>query len=394
LGNKNDSNVVNTAQTNNPEGNEVNNPESENPTFNRPFVDKNANDIAENLGVDAGSMFIFPSGEKFWRQDGMDAMGRRFKPGEDMLPIFPPSVRRWTPLILDNVAKVEKETGVYVPPEFIAFIMQQESQGNPGLYSDESWINDAGIGLMQVLSNLNISRFDPNATVHDRYKPDNNIYYGVRFLAEQISMIERLISRKLDYSYPPDLAMIGRVYNGGPGAIEWGTNVYPMIYSDNVQRFAITAAMAQRLRKQGYDNEKIVHALRSPEMNVRMSTFETFVLNVFGNLRNYDQYNAISEALKDEEISNPDVAYYYNQDVSDSIRKNDQLLLNPALYFVLHAVSGMWIWNKKGTLRPNSKTGNWFMKAEDLAITEAQPDIDGIEGPNWEQYCAELRIDQ
>lgn len=113
------------------------------------------------------------------------------------------AVSRWT----DQVNAEVFAQGSPVPPALVLAVIEAESTGNPAAYRSEVAINDASIGLMQLL--LGTARsLGYVGVAGDRtqltglFAPAVNIHYGVKFLTE--------IWRQLG-----NAAGVASAYNGG-----------------------------------------------------------------------------------------------------------------------------------------------------------------------------------
>jgi hypothetical protein len=111
-------------------------------------------------------------------------------------------------------------------------------------------------------------------------------------------------------------AFIG--YNAGPG---WITSPYADLpaetkfYVDHFIRFALTAEIAARLRKQGHSDEQIARALTSRDIDARAFALRTYLRGT-GRQGQFSEYQKAVQVLAQAEVTvtaEPEIAGAYRQ---------------------------------------------------------------------------------
>lgn len=249
-------------------------------TFEDPFAGKRANEIAKELGMNAGSLFQVS-------EFTMNNL-KKFNNGK-LLRIFPPSVMQYK-------TQIEKLAAQYhISPNIVALIMTIESQG------DSNAGSEAGAqGLMQVMPNHFPSTMGPK----DMKEVLTNIEKGINVF---ITFYNYSKDNNTGYAFIMNRALMG--YNGGGRGV---TDTYPELikeqmgetcfYGEHVTRFILTLEIAERLREEGYSDADIVKQLKSEEIEAR-----AFALRESG-FNGINSYLNVTQALADKDF-NGNISY-------------------------------------------------------------------------------------
>lgn len=122
-------------------------------------------------------------------------------------------VNNWLP----DIQRVAQSAGF--PPALLAAVVDLESGGDPAAYRAEPHIDDASIGLCQLLmKTARTLGYSGAAGTPDAlsglFNPETNLMYGAKFL------------RDLWAKYSGDVARVASAYNGGDRpALGFGTRV-------------------------------------------------------------------------------------------------------------------------------------------------------------------------
>ncbi|MFA5933297.1 MAG: transglycosylase SLT domain-containing protein [Microgenomates group bacterium] len=230
--------------------------------FENPFAGVRANEIAKELGMNAGSFYqVSPF--------TMESL-KKFNNGK-LLKIFPPSVMQYK----DQIEKLAKQYAI--SPNIVALIMTIESQG------DKNAGSEAGAkGLMQVMPN----HFPANMTDAQMKEVLTNIEKGINVF---ITFYNYSKQNNTGYANMMGKALMG--YNGGGRGV---TMDYEQLiankmgetcfYGEHVIRFILSLEIAVRLREEGYSEADIVKQLRSEEIEARAYALRT---SGFDGIRSY-----------------------------------------------------------------------------------------------------------
>ncbi|MDO8570510.1 MAG: transglycosylase SLT domain-containing protein [Candidatus Daviesbacteria bacterium] len=298
----------------------VNNTDQENTnSFYEPFAGKEANEIAKEMGVTAGTFFVVPSEimpklQGFW--------------GNELFPIYTPAVLEWKNLIY-KYAELNN-----IPPNILAMVMTIESAGR------QDAVSGAGAqSLMQVMPN----NFPSNLrTVKSMQDPDTNMKYGTEVFKYFLNYARIFYSNSLLPENDPRIiarALMG--YNGGSAAVEG--SVVPTVtggtlapdesafYGDHIIRFVLTSEIASRLRNKGFADSEIIKQIQSEEVNGR-----AYVLKKSG-YNNYSDYANVIKELSKPVLENHSLIQFINT------YKNDK-----NLHFDYPTSPALMIWMRLG----------------------------------------------
>lgn len=253
-----------------------------------PFEDKNANEIARQKGITVDSFFLF-------KEAVLDNLSAFL--GDTLFPIYPLTVLDNRKLIY-NLAK-----DFSVPPNVIATIMTIESCG---IVNEESQGVGAQ-GLFQVMP----FHFDQAIQNNPKAMQDPilNGKTGMNYFIKVCLPAARegfLSGYSKDHVNIYARAMMA--YNAGRyGATESFANLpdETKLYGDHFIRFAMTAELADGLRKKENGDLDILKKLSSTEMDAR-----SWALQEFNRIEkdkggySYDEYIA---ALKEIVLDSPGV---------------------------------------------------------------------------------------
>jgi hypothetical protein len=267
------------------------------PTFEDPKAEK----IAEDLSITPGDYFIVNSNTMTSMNDGM------FIHSDKILPIIAPGVRAYD----EDFIKTAKETEL--PINFLAVIATIESSGQSGVESGAD-----AIGLLQVVPEYHMAGFiahdylpkdasyeDYQAAMrgkkskvsYERYQkvftnPGASLVVGADYLKSCLESA-RQSQAELDPNSPIIYAWAAAAYNGGESLLAGTYNEMPQqaqLYVNHVIRMLIDVDVAARLRYQGMEDNEIVKAMWSNEMNAR-----AYAYGELGNV--VSDYNDRAELL-------------------------------------------------------------------------------------------------
>lgn len=253
-----------------------------------PFEDKDANEIARQKGITVDSFFLF-------KEAVLDNLSAFL--GDTLFPIYPLTVLDNRKLIY-NLAK-----DFSVPPNVIATIMTIESCG---IVNEES-LEVGAQGLFQVMP------FHFDQAIQNNPKAMQDPILNGKTGMDYFTKVCLPAAREgFPSGYSKDhvniYARAMMAYNAGRyGATESFANLpdETKFYGDHFIRFAMTAELADGLRKKENGDLDILKKLSSTEMDARSYALQEFDRKAKDNGRySYDAYIA---ALKDIVLDNPGV---------------------------------------------------------------------------------------
>lgn len=298
----------------------------------QPFVDPEANEIARQKEIGPDSFFVFSNKTL----DGLSAFL-----GDTLYPIYPLSV-----LDLEQRKLIYTLTKEFqVPPNVIASIMTIESAG---LGNEESWVGAQG--LFQVMP------FHFDASIRNNpaamQEPLLNGRTGMKFFVETCLKAARA-------GFPPGYpqnhvnvyARALMAYNAGADAGRVNFDRVPdetKFYRDHFIRLAMTADLAEGLRKKGNGDLDIVKKLSSVEMDARAWALSKFAERK-GGIFSYEEYQ---EALKEISLETPGVdkkTKLFTDKGEEFYRDYQDYINNPK--YIVPVSPGLRIWLNLGGIR-------------------------------------------
>jgi len=251
------------------------------------FADQNANEVARNYGINAGTFFIAPKETL----DKLDAFL-----DSDLYPIYPPAVLAQQDLIY------KLSDNFNIAPNIVAIIMSIESAGNPGIPSGVG-----AQGLFQVMPD----KFPPEmrSDPQQMIDPETNGKVGIEYFMQYClpKAREYLIPKGYSENHPSVYARALMGYNGGPGTISLRFNDADLydetrFYGDHMIRFPLILQIAKGLREKGYNDERIVSAITldsAKELDARAYALQNFdeQERKVSNGYEYWKYRAVSRLL-------------------------------------------------------------------------------------------------
>lgn len=251
----------------------------------QPFVDPEANEIARQIGITPDKFFLFSDPKLL---DKLTAFL-----GETLYPIYPLSVLDHRRLIY-NLAK-----DYSIPPNVIATIMTIESCGR---INAESWVGAQG--LFQVMP------FHFEASIQKdsdaMQEPILNGKTAMNYFVNECLPAARSglpIGYRKDHVNVYAKALVA--YNAGPSRARMNFKDLPeeaKFYADHFIRFAMSAELADGLRKKENGDLDILKKLSSKEMDAR-----AYALYKFVQRKRFYSYDEYLEALNDIALEEPGV---------------------------------------------------------------------------------------
>lgn len=310
------------------------------------FKDKDANEIAMSLGISAGSFFEF-------QPRVLDKLSA-FR-GDQLYPIYPPSVLKYKKLIYD----LSKEFNV--PPNIIATIMSIESAG-----LQEAGSGAGAIGLFQPLADKFPQNILAISDVKERLRamqePYNNGRAGIGYFVREPLPAAQKTFQGTNYlaSHAVVFARALMGYNAGPsGAYLDFNDLYDetKLYGDHMMRYLITAEVADRLRKKGFSDKDIVRKLSSRQIDARSYALQQFIDRV-NNDYSYEEYNKVLDLLSGKKVKINDLLLPQGEAKKIS---DDYVTYIKKPVYELPLSPGVRIWTSMGgysLLMQSSENGN------------------------------------
>jgi hypothetical protein len=236
------------------------------------FANHEAQAVAENLSINPGSYFKL-------NEAAVRAINDRglFRARNWLAPIFPPAVSRFERQILAAANEFN------VPPNMLASLATIESAGNTGARSGA----DAH-GIIQVVPRYHAARIDQvtGRKFRDdseraeflRLHPEECLRVGASYFAECIAGAKRRMRDPHGHSLVT-YAKAASAYNGGPSRAHQDYEDLPLesqLYVNHVARLTLDVAVAAELRKRGLDDNEILDAMQSGEMNARAYAYDGY----------------------------------------------------------------------------------------------------------------------
>ena len=293
-----------------------------------PFTDAQANEIAMQKGMAPDTFFNFST-------KVLEKLSAFL--GDSLHPIYPPSVLDHKKLIYD----LAKEFST--PPNVIATIMTIESCGIKGA---ESYVGAQG--LFQVMP----FHFDESIQKNPQamQEPYLNGRTGMKYFVNTCLPAARA---GFPAGYPKDhvnvYARALMAYNAGTDGARVNFDKLPdetKFYGDHFIRFAMTADIADGLRKKENGDLDIVKKLFSIEMDAR-----AYALQEFARKKGNYSYGEYLASLKEISLEVPGVdkkSQNFTENGEGFNRDYKEYLSNPI--YVVPASPGLRIWLNLGGL--------------------------------------------
>lgn len=259
---------------NNPENNKPNDLETALPPtgsvegYPSLYDSAEANEVADRLGLNVGEFFKI-SPETIARIES-----RHGYLEDTLLPIFPPGVARHRDAIESAAAEYD------VPPNILATLATIESAG----ISDAQSAANAH-GLIQVVPRYHRDRIDSVAGRsfdNDEQRAEAlqdvtlNTKVAANFLAE---LIEGVKNANPDLPEPVVFARAAASYNGGPANATRSFEDFALeskLYVNHMIRITLDLAVAHELRAMGMDDQEVLRAMQSNEINARAYAYSQY----------------------------------------------------------------------------------------------------------------------
>lgn len=305
------------------------------------FKDINANKLAQSYGYTPETFFRFSSEHI----NNLTAVL-----GNDLYPIFPPSVMEYKDLIYTLSSRYN------VPPNIIAFIMTVESGGVADIKSP-----DKAYGLFQVLE----QNFDTdyqgktehmtNPTINGNAGMDYFTRWAVPYAFNYVNQERQ--KKNLPPLDKPDTETFGRAligYNGGQERERAELKDIPeqsKHYREYFFRFAMTAQIAQGLREKGYTDSQIINALSSETINARAYALGAWINKRNRNYSRQDYETAITQitqpipGVTDTTITDEELYEYYQAYLK---KTKNSWFLSPGISIWVEQ-GGRWLLSKSET---------------------------------------------